>query len=99
MLTQDIGFTPGVSESSILSRVHHFAEGNSLYAAQWIALAGNDRPPVTGGVDSRRVAEMISFVEYEFGVLVSSCEITEDNFGSIRAVASFVAGKQPFAVG
>ena len=42
---------------------------------------------------------MVTFIEDEFGVHVSRCEITEDNLGSLRAVARFVASKQPFAVG
>jgi acyl carrier protein len=42
---------------------------------------------------------MIDFIEQEFGVHVSDCEISSENLGSLRAVARFVASKQPFAVG
>jgi acyl carrier protein len=45
------------------------------------------------------VAVMVNFIEDEFGAIVSPCEINEENLGSIRAVARFVASKQPFAVG
>jgi len=45
------------------------------------------------------VAAMITFIEDEFGIYVSECEISEDNLGSLRAVARFVASKQTFAVG
>jgi hypothetical protein len=45
------------------------------------------------------VSAIIDFVEQEFGIHVSSCEVNEENLGSLRAVARFVAGKQPFAVG
>ena len=41
-------------------------------------------------LDAKYVTAMINFVEEEFGVLVSSCEISEDNLGSLRAVARFV---------
>ena len=34
---------------------------------------------------------MITFIEEEFGIYVSECEISEDNLGSLRAVARFVA--------
>lgn len=37
--------------------------------------------------------------EEEFGIHISNCEVTQENFGSLRAVARFVASKQPFAVG
>jgi protein-arginine kinase len=88
MLTQETEFTPGVSESAILSRVRAFAEQNSREAAFEKA-----------ALDAKYVTAMINFVEQEFGVIVSSCEISEDNLGSIGAVARFVANKQPFAVG
>ena len=52
-----------------------------------------------GVVDSRSVAQMIDFIEREFGVYVSKHEIGEENLGSLRPIARFVASKQPFAVG
>jgi len=49
--------------------------------------------------DSRYVAEMITLIEDEFPVHLSSCEISEDGLGSLRAVALFAASEQLFAVG
>jgi acyl carrier protein len=99
MLTHEVEFTPGVSESSILSRVRSFAQGNSLYRQHGYVLDGDDRFFQKVALDSKYVAAMIAFVEEEFGVHVSDCEISDDNLGSLRAVARFVASKQPFAVG
>jgi acyl carrier protein len=99
MLTQEIEFTPGVSESTILSRVRSFAQGNSLYRQHGYVLDGDDRFFERIALDSKYVSSMISFIEDEFGVHVSDCEIREDNLGSLRAVARFVASKQPYAVG
>jgi acyl carrier protein len=45
------------------------------------------------------VKAMVGFVEDEFGVHMSPSEMSEENLGSLRAVARFVASKQPFAVG
>ncbi len=42
---------------------------------------------------------MITFVEGGFGLHISNCEIGEDNLGSLRAAAHFVANRQPYAVG
>ena len=50
-------------------------------------------------LDSLSLVEYTIHIEEEFGVHVSDCEISEDNLGSLRAVARFVASKQPFAVG
>ena len=87
MLTQQLEFTPGVSESRILDRVRGFV------------LAEDDRFFEKAALDSKYVAAMVVFVEEEFGIHVANCEITEENLGSLKAVARFVASKQPFAVG
>jgi acyl carrier protein len=99
MLTHQPEFTPGVSESGILSRVRGFVQENALYRQRGFVLAEDDRFFEKAALDSTYVAAMVTFIEDEFGVHVSSCEITEDNLGSLRAVARFVASKQPFAVG
>ena len=114
MLTHQTEFTPGISESVILSRVRAFVQQNSSYWRPDFVLAEDDRfcgTPTTANtansdeafekaaLDAKYVTAMINFVEEEFGVLVSSCEISEDNLGSLRAVARFVASKHPFAVG
>lgn len=99
MLTQQTEFTPGVSESGILSRVRGFVQENTLYSQRGFVLAEDDRLFEKAALDSKYVAAVVGFIEEEFGVHVSTCEVTEDNLGSLRAVARFVASKQPFAVG
>ena len=54
---------------------------------------------VTAGISELGVAQMIDFIEDEFGLYVSKHEISEENFGSMRAIARFAASKQPFDVG
>ena len=99
MLINESQFTPGVSETVILSRVRAFVQENSVYRQNGFVLADGDRLFERAALDSKYVAAMISFVEDEFGIIVSECELSEDNLGSLRAVARFVASKQPFAVG
>lgn len=70
-----------------------------MYRQHGYVLDGDDRFYEKAALDSKYVAAMIGFIEEEFGVHVSDCEISEDNLGSLRAVARFVASKQPFAVG
>ncbi len=99
MLINESESTPGVSETVILARVRAFVEQNSIYRQSGFALADGDSLFEKAAIDSKYVAAMVAFVENEFGVLVSDCEMSEDNLGSLRAVARFVASKQPFAVG
>ena len=99
MLTQQPEFTPGISESGILSRVRGFVQESPVYRQRGFVLAEDDRLFEKAALDSKYVAAMVTFIEDEFGVHVSSCEVTEDNLGSLRAVAHFVASKQSFAVG
>lgn len=99
MLTNPIEYAPGVSESVILSRVRSFVQQDDTYRQQAFALGEDERLFQRAALDSKYVLAMINFVEQEFGIYVSSCEISEENLGSLRAVARFVASKQPFAVG
>jgi acyl carrier protein len=99
MLINESEFTPGIPESVILSRVRAFVQDNSLDRQNGFALADGDRLFEKAALDSKHVAAIIAFVENEFGVIVSDCEMSEENLGSLNAVARFVASKQPFAVG
>ena len=90
---------PGISEAAIVSRVRSFVHENFLYMMPDFELADDDRLLEKGVVDSMGIAEMISFIEAEFGVFATEAEISEANFGSLRAIARFVAAKQPYAVG
>lgn len=99
MLIPQEEFTPGVSESGILTRIRSFVQQNSVYSQQEFVLAEDDRFFEKAAVNSKYVKAMVGFVEDEFGVLMSPSEISEENLGSLRAVARFVASKQPFAVG
>src|SRR5213595_1763014 len=82
MLINESEFTPGVSESVILARVRAFVQDNALYRQNGVVLADGDRLFEKAAIDSKYVAAMIAFVENEFGVLVSDCEMSEDNLGS-----------------
>jgi hypothetical protein len=99
MLINESQFAPGVSEPVILSRVRAFVQQNSLYQRRGFMMSENERLIEKIPLDSEYVSAIIDFVEQEFGVHVSTCEVNEENLGSLRAVARFVAGKQPFAVG
>jgi acyl carrier protein len=99
MQTSETEITPGISEYGIMSRIRDFVEERSLVVPYDFALADDETPLERGVADSEGVAQLIAFIESEFGVFVSKQEINETNLGSLRAAARFVAAKQPFAVG
>jgi acyl carrier protein len=90
---------PAISTMAIISRVRGFVQENFLYMMPDFVLADDDRLLEKGVVDSMGIAELISFVEAEFGVVAAEDEISEANFGSLYAIAQFVAGRQSPAVG
>ena len=75
MLIPEHQFTGGVSESGILSRVHNFVQENPLYRQRGFVLAEDDRFFEKAALDSKYVAAMITYIEEEFGILVSECEV------------------------
>ncbi|HJQ10488.1 MAG TPA: hypothetical protein VJ840_05590 [Gemmatimonadaceae bacterium] len=99
MLTKESEFTPGISESGILLRLHRFVHESSVYRERPSAQSDDESFFEKAAVDPKYMMAMVNFIEDEFGVLVSNGEVTEENLGSLRAVARFVAARQPFAVG
>lgn len=90
---------PSTSEASIMSKVREFVHENFLYMMPDFELADDDRLLEKGVVDSMGIAEVISFIESQFGVFAAESEISEANFGSLRSIGAFVAGKRLLAAG
>jgi acyl carrier protein len=55
---------------------------------------GNDEPLLNNGlIDSLGILEVVTFVEKEFGIIVSDEDLLPENFGSIRSLTNFVHNK------
>lgn len=55
---------------------------------------GDDEPLLKNGlIDSLGILEVMTFVEKEFGIVVSDEDLLPENFGSIRSLTNFVHGK------
>jgi acyl carrier protein len=55
---------------------------------------GNDEPLLkTGLIDSLGILDVVTFVETEFGIVVSDEDLLPENFGSIQSLTSFVQQK------
>jgi acyl carrier protein len=81
-------------EIQIRQRVRLFLDENFLYMRPNFELGDDDRLLERGVVDSMGVAEMVTFLEDEFGVVTSDEDITEANLGSLNAIARFVSLKR-----
>lgn len=82
------------SYADIINRLRDFVRENFLYMYSDFQLADEDRLLEKGVIDSMSIVEVISFVEQEFGVSANEEEISDANFGSLSAIAQFVAKKQ-----
>ncbi len=83
-----------LAEPQIRARVRLFLDENFLYMRPNFELSDDDRLLERGVVDSMGVAEMVTFLEDEFGVTTSDEDITEANLGSLNAIGRFVSRKR-----
>jgi len=81
-------------ETQVRERVRRYLEENFLYMRPNFVLGDEDRLLERGVVDSMGVAEMVTFIEDEFGIKTSDEEISEANLGSLRSIARFVCEKR-----
>ena len=82
-----------MTRAEIVSRLRTFVTDNFLYMRPDLELDNDDSLMGKGIVDSMGVAEMIYFLEEEFGVVVADDEITEENLGSVNAITAYVSAR------
>jgi acyl carrier protein len=71
-----------------------FVEESFLYLKPDVELSTSDDLMALGVIDSLGFVELVEEVQSLYGVTVTDVEITEENFGSIDAIARFVERKQ-----
>jgi len=71
-----------------------FIEENFLYLQPDLELSDDQDLLAQGVVDSLGFVELVEEVQGRFGVTVEDVEVTEENFGSITAIAAFVERKR-----
>jgi acyl carrier protein len=74
-----------------------FVEESFLYLKPDVELNSSDDLLALGVIDSLGFVELVEEVQALYGISVSDDEITEENFGSIDAIARFVERKQAAA--
>ena len=78
----------------ILARLREFVTENFLYMRPDFVLGDGDSLLGRGIVDSMGVMEMVQFLEDEFGVTVEDTDITEEQIGTLGAIASYVVARR-----
>lgn len=82
-----------MTRGEIVSKVRAFVGESFLYMRPEFVLGADDSLLGSGVVDSMGVMEMIEFLEEEFGVVVDDRDITEENLGTLNAIAGYVAAR------
>lgn len=71
-----------------------YVEENYLYLKPDVEVGPKDDLLALGVIDSLGFIELVEEVQARYGVEVADVEVTEENFGSIDAIADYVGRKQ-----
>lgn len=83
-----------MSEADIKRELRAYVEDNFLYMHPDVELGDRDDFLAKGILDSLGFVELVEEVQTRYELSVADVEITEDNFGSIEAIAGFVVRKR-----
>jgi len=81
-------------DHDIRTSVMGYIRENLLYARPDYQLGDEDSLLDDGIVDSMGAVELVAFLQEHFGIVVPDDEITEENFGTVAAIAAFVRDKR-----
>ena len=82
-----------MTEAEIRERVWAYIVENFLYMRPNLQVEPDDSLLRKGVFDSLGVMEVIGFLEESFGIKVEQEEVTEAHFGTLNAIARYVASK------
>lgn len=79
-----------MTKTDIISQLRGFIEETFLYMRPDFELGEDDSLMGKGIVDSMGVMEVIAFIDEELGVTVADADVTEQNLGTLNAIANYV---------
>ena len=82
--------TPG----EVTSRVRAYITENFLYMRPNFTIGDDDSLLGNGIIDSMGVIEVITFIQQEFEITIDDEDITEENLGTLAAIARYVVQKK-----
>jgi acyl carrier protein len=80
--------------TDVRKQMRGFIEDNFLYLRPDVELGDGDDFLALGVIDSLGFVELVEEVQSRFGIAIEDVEITEENFGSIDAIAGYVERKR-----
>ncbi len=80
--------------TDVRAEIRSYLEENFLYMHPNVELQNSDDFLALGIIDSLGFVELVEEVQSRYGLSIDDVEITEENFGSIDAIARFVADKR-----
>ena len=80
-------------DNNIRKDMRAFIEENFLYLRPDVELSDGDDFLALGIIDSLGFVELVEEVQSRYSIAIDDVEITEENFGSIDAIAGFVERK------
>lgn len=80
--------------TDVRKQMRGFIDDNFLYLRPDVELGDGDDFLALGVIDSLGFVELVEEVQSRFGVAIEDVEITEENFGSIDAIAGYVERKR-----
>lgn len=83
-----------MTDHTIAQTLRSFIQENFLYMRPDLQYADDDSLLAKGVIDSLGVMEIVGFLEETFALTVEQEDVTEQNFGSIAAIARYVAAKR-----
>ena len=83
-----------MTDVQVKTELRTFVEDNFLYMQPDLQLTDEDDLLEKGVVDSLGFVELVEEVQSRYGIDVRDEEISEENFGSIAAIARFVAARR-----
>lgn len=87
-----------MTRQEITGRVRKYVVENFLYTRPDYAFADSDSLFAHGIIDSLGAAELIVFIQDQFGIDIGDDEVTEENLGSLAGIADFIVAKRPESV-
>jgi acyl carrier protein len=82
------------TNDEVRGAIRAFVEENFLYMHPGVELRDEDDLLAKGIIDSLGFVELVEEIQSKYGLSIDDVEITEENFGSITAMAAYVEGKR-----
>lgn len=80
--------------TGVKAEIRAYVEENFLYMHPGLEVSDTDNLLALGVMDSLSFVELVEEVQERYGISVQDVEITEENFGSIGALATYIEAKK-----